>query len=68
MNSDQGFIVAILTPFFFGILVAIYAYFEFSGNGIIPPSLWVATFLAAFFTFVICYFISMTVYLWRLLR
>jgi hypothetical protein len=64
MNSDQGFLAAIAISFVSAGLAAIYSYFDFASNGITSPSIWVATFLAAFFTFVIVYFICMTIFIW----
>jgi hypothetical protein len=65
MNSDQGYIAAITTPFVFAGIAAIYSYLDFASNGITSPSIWVATFLAAFFTFVIVFFICMAIFVWR---
>jgi hypothetical protein len=65
MNSNQGFLAAIAIPFVFACLAAIYFYLDFACNGITYPTIWVATFLAAFFTFVILYFICMTIFILR---
>jgi hypothetical protein len=65
MNFYDGFRVLVLSPIICAGLAAIYSYFEFASNGITPPDLWIATFLAAFFIFAIVYFISMTWFVWR---
>lgn len=52
-------------PFIPAILIAIYAYLEFSANGITYPNLQLGAFLAAFFTFAMTFLITMGVYVIR---
>lgn len=64
-KRDRHFIYACVTPFGAAVVAAIYAYIDFARNGITSPNIWVGTFLATFLVFVVVYFISMTIYLWR---
>ena len=64
-RRDRNFIYALVTPALVAFAAAIFAYLDFAKNGIISPNIWIGTFLAGFLVFVVVYFISMTVYLWR---
>jgi hypothetical protein len=69
MDSVQKLIgKVLLMPVFIAMLAAIYAYFEFSSDGIIQPDLGVATFIVALLTFGMAYTVAMSIYYWRLLR
>lgn len=64
-KSDRNLICAIATPVFVALVAGVYAYADFARNGITSPSIWLGTFFAAFFVFVLVYCISMTIFLWR---